>query len=60
VVSFDLELEVSLESANATDTPPKSIAIPKDKAAVCSEYLINEVFSSAINDNFQTKTVFAR
>ena len=34
VVSLDLELEVSVESANATDTPPTSIAIPKDKAAV--------------------------
>jgi len=36
VVSLDLELEVSVESANATE-PPKSIAIPKDKAAVLNE-----------------------
>jgi hypothetical protein len=34
VVSLDLELEVSVESANATDTLLTSIATPKDKAAV--------------------------
>lgn len=37
VVSLDFELEVSVESANATDTPPSSIATPKDKAAVFNE-----------------------
>jgi hypothetical protein len=40
VVSLVRELEVSVESANAIDTPPNSIAIPTDKAAVFNEYFM--------------------
>jgi hypothetical protein len=36
VVSVDLKLDVSVESAKAT-APPKSIPIPKDKTAVINE-----------------------
>jgi hypothetical protein len=50
VVSLDRELEVSVESANATETPPNNIAIPKPKAAVFSECLIDEVSYSSLDD----------
>jgi hypothetical protein len=43
VVSLDRELEVSVESANATETPPISIATPKDNTAVFNVCLIDWV-----------------
>jgi hypothetical protein len=52
VVSLDRELEVSVESADATETHPNSIAIPKDKAAVFNECLTDKVSSSSLDDKF--------
>jgi hypothetical protein len=39
-LSVVVELEVSVESANATGTPANNIAMPKDKAAVFNEYFM--------------------